>query len=88
MTAVEPTTQLLPLMTPLDLSEYLDVPLGTLANWRYQGRGPAFVHVGRHVRYRADDVMRWIDDRVTPGHGSASVSREMPSTTRLGLAGR
>lgn len=49
-----------PLLTPDQVSEYLDVPLGTLANWRYQGRGPAFVRLGRHVRYRATDIAEWI----------------------------
>ena len=38
-----------------------DVPKGTLANWRYLGRGPVFVRLGRHVRYRADDLASWIE---------------------------
>jgi excisionase family DNA binding protein len=37
------------------------VPVGTLANWRYQGRGPRFVKVGRHVRYRRSDVEAWLE---------------------------
>ena len=40
------------LMDPTEVSEYLGVPIGTLANWRYQRRGPAFVRVGRHVCQR------------------------------------
>jgi excisionase family DNA binding protein len=60
MTPAPASKDMLPLMTPADLSEYLGVPLGTLANWRYQHRGPAFVRLGRHVRYRADDVYEWI----------------------------
>ncbi len=65
MTPAPTSKDLLPLMTPADLSEYLGVPLGTLANWRYQRRGPAFVRLGRHVRYRADDVVEWIRGQVT-----------------------
>lgn len=53
-----------PLLTPDEVSDYLGVPLGTLANWRYQGRGPAFVRLGRHVRYRATDVAEWISSLV------------------------
>ena len=64
MTPATTSKDLLPLMTPADLSEYLGVPLGTLANWRYQRRGPAFVRLGRHVRYRADDVLEWIREQV------------------------
>ncbi len=43
------------------LSSVLDVSVGTLANWRYQGRGPRFVKVGRHVRYRRSDVEDWLE---------------------------
>ena len=49
------------LMTPFEVSQYLGVPTGTLANWRYRGRGPAFIRVGRHVRYCAADISIWID---------------------------
>lgn len=87
MTAAATATGLPSLMTPLDLSEYLGVPPGTLANWRYQGRGPAFVRVGRLVRYRADDVIEWIEDQMT---GANSVSHGMRPTraVRLGTVRR
>lgn len=49
------------LMTPSEVGQYLRVPTGTLANWRYQGRGPDFIRVGRHVRYTAADLSLWID---------------------------
>jgi excisionase family DNA binding protein len=52
---------LLGLLTAAEVAEYLEVPQGTLANWRYLGRGPAFVRLGRHVRYRSEDVAAWID---------------------------
>lgn len=60
------------LMTPRELSAYLGVPSATLANWRYQGYGPPFVKVGRQVRYRIDDLDRWLrangsDDLSTAG---------------------
>ena len=50
------------MMSPAELSELLRLPLGTLANWRYLRRGPTFLHVGRHVRYRRSDVDRWLQD--------------------------
>lgn len=49
------------LLTPGDVSAYLGVPLGTLANWRYLGRGPAYLRVGRHVRYLESAVASWTD---------------------------
>jgi len=58
------------LMDPSEVGEYLGVPTGTLANWRYQGRGPAFVRVGRHVRYRAEDVGEWLAKRAVGGEST------------------
>jgi excisionase family DNA binding protein len=55
------------LLWPKQVAEMLGVPIGTLANWRYQARGPAFVKVGRHVRYRRSDVAAWIDRHVVGG---------------------
>jgi excisionase family DNA binding protein len=57
-------------MTPADLSEYLGVPTGTLANWRYQRRGPIFVRIGRHVRYRSEDVARWLGSQAADSRAS------------------
>ena len=51
------------LATPAELAEFLGVPPHTLAQWRSRGLGPAFVRVGRHVRYRWSAVERWLDDR-------------------------
>lgn len=52
------------LLTPHEVSDYLGIPTATLANWRYQGRGPEFLRVGRHVRYRPSDVMTWVEQQV------------------------
>lgn len=52
-----------PLVTPTELAEFLGVPPHTLAQWRSRGLGPAFVRIGRHVRYRWSAVERWLDDR-------------------------
>lgn len=63
------------LLWPEQVAELLGVPIGTLANWRYQGRGPAFVKVGRHVRYRRNDVARWIEARVVGAGGGPTPGR-------------
>jgi predicted site-specific integrase-resolvase len=39
----------------------------TLRNWRHLGKGPAYVKLGRSVRYRIDDLMDFIDKhRIDP----------------------
>ena len=52
-----------PLATPGDLAEYLGIPEHTLAQWRYQGLGPVFLRVGRHVRYSWDAIERWLTEQ-------------------------
>ncbi|MGH9224896.1 MAG: helix-turn-helix domain-containing protein [Acidimicrobiales bacterium] len=49
------------LLTPDGVSAYLGVPVGTLANWRYMGRGPAYLRVGRHIRYRQSAIAAWTE---------------------------
>lgn len=53
------------LFRPGEVAALLGVPVATLANWRCAGKGPPFLKVGRHVRYRRGDVDGWIADRVT-----------------------
>lgn len=50
-----------PLATPEDLAEFLnDIPVKTLAQWRYLGTGPKYRKVGRHVRYDWADIHAWL----------------------------
>ncbi|MFK4087517.1 helix-turn-helix transcriptional regulator [Kribbella sp. NPDC020789] len=41
------------------VSAYLKVPKRTLYRWRANGYGPPARRVGRHLRYRASEVMSW-----------------------------
>lgn len=42
------------------LAELLGVSTRTLDQWAYLKRGPAYVRVGRHRRYRLEDVESWV----------------------------
>ena len=44
-----------------ELSSYLNVPRATLYAWRSHGDGPRSIKVGRHVRYRPEDVEAWLE---------------------------
>ncbi len=48
------------LLTTEQVAEVLGVPRATLWQWRSHGKGPKGLRVGRHVRYRATDIDRWI----------------------------
>ncbi len=50
--------------TPFDMSRLFGVPVGTLANLRYQKRGPKFFKVGKSVLYFTEDFENWL--RRTP----------------------
>ncbi|ASR37969.1 excisionase [Prauserella marina] len=49
------------LLTVDELADYLNIPKNTLYQWRTKGYGPTGVRIGKHVRYRADDVDTWIE---------------------------
>lgn len=48
------------LLSAVDVSNELQIPTATLSTWRTRGGGPAFVKLGRAVRYRRADLEAWI----------------------------
>ena len=44
------------MLTPAQLAERWSVQVGSLANMRSQGRGPAYLRLGASVRYLVNDV--------------------------------
>lgn len=53
-------------LSPDDLAEELRVPVRTIYAWRYRGEGPRGIKIGRHVRYRRDDVEAWLAAQADP----------------------
>lgn len=35
----------------------------TLRKWRWEGKGPRFIKLGRKVAYRQEDLYDWIDSQ-------------------------
>lgn len=52
-------------LTPTEAAELINVTPKTLANWRYQGIGPAYRKLGRGrgglVRYPRRSIEQWLD---------------------------
>jgi hypothetical protein len=46
-------------------AERLFVSERTLSNWRYQGRGPAYLKVGGKIVYRIAVLEAWLEARTT-----------------------
>lgn len=56
------------LVSPQAVAAHLDMTVQALATMRFRGEGPAYVKVGRRVRYNMADVEQWIDAQtVRPG---------------------
>jgi excisionase family DNA binding protein len=45
-------------------AEYLNVKRSTLEAWATRGGGPAFIKLGRAVRYRISDLEKFIESRI------------------------
>ena len=52
-----------PLMTVDEVSDFLRVPVHTLYRWRGNGYGPAGRKIGKHLRYRPEDVDAWVAEQ-------------------------
>lgn len=56
------------LLSGADVANLLGMSPLTLVQWRYEGRGPAYVKVGRRCFYRREDIGKWLGQhRHEPG---------------------
>ena len=51
------------LLTVKEAADFLDVHEMTLALWRKEERGPAFIRIERNVRYRRIDLDSYLDEQ-------------------------
>lgn len=56
-------TNLPELWTIEDLASYLKVSVKTVRDWRLRGAAPRALKLGRHVRFRPEDVEEWLTMR-------------------------
>ncbi|MGO1057483.1 MULTISPECIES: helix-turn-helix transcriptional regulator [unclassified Crossiella] len=50
------------LWTPEELAVFLSIPEKTLRDWRLKDYGPAWLRMGKHVRYHPDVVRAWVKE--------------------------
>ena len=62
------------LLTDEEVAELVGVTIQTLAIWRSNGEGPAYVKLGRQVFYRRADILAWIDGSVVTPGGNAEAA--------------
>lgn len=51
-------------LTPEALADRWSLPLCTLEQWRWTGKGPQFVKIGKRVRYTLKDIENFEDQYV------------------------
>ena len=52
------------LMTPSVLANRWNIKIKTLSQWRWNGRGPQFLKLGRTVMYRRQDIEVFEQERL------------------------
>jgi len=52
------------LLRTTDVAKILDISKATLETWRSRGGGPVFVKYNRAVRYRTEDLDKFIVERI------------------------
>ncbi|MEH2626085.1 putative site-specific integrase-resolvase [Bradyrhizobium sp. AZCC 1719] len=61
------------LLTEAEVADFLGKSVITLARWRREGYGPAYVRIGRSPRYRREDLALFMQaNSIVPGGASAS----------------
>jgi predicted DNA-binding transcriptional regulator AlpA len=65
------TNEVEPLASPAEVAAVLGISTAQLANFRYLGTGPAFVKVGRRVRYRWSDLAAYVEAQTRQQTGTA-----------------
>ncbi len=53
------------LMTPEQLSKYLDIKIRTVYSYAQSGQIPG-VKIGGQWRFRQDDIDQWIENKINP----------------------
>jgi excisionase family DNA binding protein len=76
------------LLSPQQLADYLGVPVATVYRWRYESTCPRGIKVGKHVRYRQQDVEAWLRRGATRTSRGATMAwiRKRPGVTVRALA--
>ena len=80
MTTERSGSHLSRLLTVQELADLLQIPAKTIYTWRYKRNGPPAVPMGKYLRFRAEDVAAWLDERAdVPLRGGAQKKSQLGS---------
>ncbi len=63
------------LMDTVQAARFLNISERTAANWRVRGEGPAFLRVGRSVKYDPRDLEKFLSSRRFRSTSEADAAR-------------
>jgi excisionase family DNA binding protein len=80
MTTERSGSRLSRLLTVQELADLLQIPAKTIYTWRYKRIGPPAVPMGKYLRFRAEDVATWLDERAdAPSKGGTGRRSQLGS---------
>lgn len=59
-----------PLMTTAEVAEFIQASKESLNQDRYLGRGLPYIRIGRKIRYRREEIVKYLDANTI--HGGAA----------------
>ena len=54
------------LLTTGEVAALIKVSPATLVDWRHEQKGPRYYKMGREVRYKLSDIIKWEDQALEP----------------------
>jgi excisionase family DNA binding protein len=54
-------------LSPVQVAEWLGIPLSTLYSWRHTGTAPPAYRLGKHLRFKRAEVVAWVESRGDAG---------------------
>lgn len=58
-----------------EAAQFIRVSIRTLQSWRVSGRGPAFIKVGRAVRYDRGTLTQWLISQTRASTAAHTMAR-------------
>lgn len=55
------------LLNEIEVAKHLQVSEACVRRWRLERRGPRYLKIGSLVRYRPEDIQRWLMSRPSGG---------------------
>ena len=66
------------LLSPGDVSHHLHLSVATLADWRAQRKGPAYIKAGRRIWYPQEQIEKWLRAQLREtDYGTEKTGRQM-----------